>query len=54
MRLMHAVHMCICSQMLDEMPDPSDDSAALNFGQIELLRLLIGGCELRERFDLAP
>jgi hypothetical protein len=27
--------------MLAEMPDPADDGAALNFGQIELLQLLL-------------
>lgn len=31
-------------RMLADMPDPSDDDAALNYGQIELLKVLLG-CE---------
>ena len=31
--------------MLEQMPDPADEEAALNFGQIELLKLLIDSDE---------
>jgi len=35
-----ALATCIAA-MLEEMPDPADDSAALNYGQMELLNLLM-------------